>query len=461
MKKQLLLLCSNLCILSFNAQVCFNTGVNYPVGYIFGYTADPNAISSADYNGDGFLDLVTITQTPGGGGFLSVLLGNGNGTFSPASTSGAGKFNSIISADFNADGIQDLAATCNASGIMSVNWTLGNGIGGFGTWQSSSLGSAGPVSLVAVDINSDGKLDIATANQNSNNISILIGSGAGSFASAVYIAVSSGPVDITAADFNGDGKIDIATANYGSNNITRLLGNGSGGFGVAANFALNSQPTAIVSHDFNGDGKPDIATTNTYSSNISVLLGTGSTGNFSAVNNIALSFTPRSLTKADFNGDGKEDLATTNSVSNIAVLLGNGVGAFGPEILFPTPANGSSIAIAKDFNGDGKSDIVTMNSTFDDNVSILLNCFSPTNLTENSFTTNLSIYPNPAFSQLTVKSEITLGTITLTNLLGSVVYKENVKENETNIDVSKLTTGVYFVETILNEKRNVSKLVKE
>ncbi|HWY33325.1 MAG TPA: VCBS repeat-containing protein, partial [Nitrosopumilaceae archaeon] len=125
------------------------------------------------------------------------------------------------------------------------------------------------------------------------------------------------PFSVTSADFNGDGNIDLATANNNSNNVSVLLGTGTGIFGTATNFAVGTQPESVTSADFNGDGKKDLAVANYASKNVSVLLGTG-TGSFGAATNLTIGINtyPGSIISADFNGDGKVDLATANDTSN-------------------------------------------------------------------------------------------------------------------------------------------------
>ncbi len=94
--------------------------------------------------------------------------------------------------------------------------------------------------------------------------------------SANLTTVGATPMQLCKADFNADGKLDVAVANYGSNNVSVLLGSGTGTFAPAVNYATGTGPWAITSGDFNNDGKPDLAVTNFSSNNVSVLIGTGS-----------------------------------------------------------------------------------------------------------------------------------------------------------------------------------------
>ena len=207
-----------------------------------------------------------------------------------------------------------------------------------------------PYSVCSADFNGDGKADLAVANQGSNNVSILLGSGTGSFSNAINFSVGTTPYSVCSADFNGDGNTDLATTNLGSNNISVLLGTGTGSFGVATNFN-GGAGYSIISSDFNGDGFADLAT-----ENVSVLLGTG-TGSFGPVTNFTVSATPSSVTTADFNGDGKADLTTANATSlDLSVLLGTGNGSFGLANITGSCHILTSIT-SSDLNGDSKTDL--------------------------------------------------------------------------------------------------------
>jgi len=229
-----------------------------------------------------------------------------------------------------------------------------------------------PGSIISADFNSDGKMDMATTNANSNNVSIILGTGTGSFNLPVYFSVGNSPQGICVADFNEDGKIDLATANLGSNNVSVLLGNGLGSFGSPINHSTYNYTQSLCSSDFNSDGKVDIAVA-TYNppSSISVLFGDG-TGGFSSSVNLALGFMggAATITSADFNGDGKADLASVNGGTyQMSVLMGNGTGGFSSPVNYSASNTLSSI-IHADFNGDGKADLA---STLNNSAVIYMN----------------------------------------------------------------------------------------
>ena len=187
-----------------------------------------------------------------------------------------------------------------------------------------------PISVAIADVNGDGKPDLVTANSVSNDVSVLLGTGTGSFGSANNFTVGSNPQSVAIADMDGDGKLDLVTANAGSDNVSVLLGTGTGSFGAATNFTVGSYPRSVAIADVNGDGKPDLVIANVGSDNVSVLLNTYAAVTslpFQTATNFAAGPHSISVTVGDFNGDGKPDLAVANyGTNNVSVLLGNGAG---------------------------------------------------------------------------------------------------------------------------------------
>jgi hypothetical protein len=164
-----------------------------------------------------------------------------------------------------------------------------------------------PQAVVTADLNHDGRLDLITANAGSNNISVQIGNGGGTFQAAQPYAAGVGPAAVAVGDLNGDGKFDIVTANEGDSTVSVLLANGDGTFQAAKNHAVGSQPVSVAIGNFNG--KPDIVTANQGDNTVSLLPGNGG-GTFSAAQTVASFNEPAtSAAVGDFNGDGKLDLA--------------------------------------------------------------------------------------------------------------------------------------------------------
>src|SRR5262245_22119921 len=130
----------------------------------------------------------------------------------------------------------------------------------------------GPLSVAMGDFNGDGQQDLAVANNVSNNVSVLLGQGNGTFAGTGNYTVRDGPCSLAVGDFNGDGHQDLAVANRRSNNVSVLLGDGTGTFAGAVNYAAGVFPFSVVVGDFNGDGQSDLAVANFGNDNVSVLL---------------------------------------------------------------------------------------------------------------------------------------------------------------------------------------------
>jgi hypothetical protein len=331
----------------------FSAAVNYATG------TQPDSVAVGDLNGDGKADLAVANYGPN----VSVLLGNGDGTFQTAVQYAVGSSaDSVAVGDFNGDGRADLAV---ANGT-NVSVLLGNGDGTFQTAVDYAVGGS-TFSIVVGDFNGDGKADLAVANYGPN-VSVLLGNGDGTFRTGVN-NVGGYPFSIVVGDFNGDGRADLAVANFYGNNVSVLLGNGDGTFQTAVQYVVGTYPDSVAVGDFNGDGRADLAVTNEYGTNVSVLLGNGD-GTFQTAVNYAVGGYPFSIVVGDFNGDGKADLAVANYGNNVGVLLGNGDGTFQTAVQYAVGTHPDSVAVG-DFNRDGRADLAVANLN-SASVSILL-----------------------------------------------------------------------------------------
>lgn len=227
----------------------------------------------------------------------------------------------------------------------------------------------GPDSIVVADFNGDGILDIAIANRSSNDVSVLLGKGNGTFAPQVKYSAGAGtdPVGIAAADFNGDGKPDLVVADFGNHSVSVLINSGTGTFNAAVQYGVGNSPSAVAAADLNGDGIPDIAVTNSADDTVTVLINSG-TGTFTTGGTYSTDTTPSSVAIADFDGNGLNDLAITNQGGNdVTILLNQGSGVFAAAVNYcvvTTSGTCNSVAavspvsvVAIDLSGDSKPDL--------------------------------------------------------------------------------------------------------
>jgi uncharacterized membrane protein len=333
-----------------------NKSQSLPVG------SEPLSVVTADFNGDGIPDLAVTNSYAN---TITTLLGNGAGTFTSDATLQTGNGPSaIVAGDFNRDGHVDLAVTTadgNGSNTNGVNIFLGNGDGTFTPSSQSPLAGAQPSAMTVGDYNGDGLLDLAVVDYGSSTLTVLLGNGDGTFTPAnLSPQIGSYPNSIAQGDFNGDGIPDLAITNSNSQTVTILLGAGDGTFGSIGTFPTGSYPNSIAAGDLNGDGKLDLVIGNG-SNAVTILLGNGD-GTFTAATGPSIGTGNARIALADLNGDGKMDLITANYYnSNITVFLGNGDGTFASGITAPVGTTPVALAVG-DWNGDGIRDVVAVNS---------------------------------------------------------------------------------------------------
>jgi hypothetical protein len=278
--------------------------------FVFPAVATPFSVAAAALTTDLKIDLVTADVVGNG---VSVLFGNGDGTFQAPETFATGNFPVAVAvADVNGDG----------------------------TFQPPRSFATGrePLSLALGDVNGDGKADLIAANESDDTVSVLLGNGNGTFQDPLSPALGRAAGSVAVGDFNGDGIPDLVVTNYGSGSVGVLLGLGDGMFSNQVSYYAGGQPEAVVLADLTGDRDLDLVVADRGGHNVSVL-----------------------------NGDGIPDIVVTNYLGGgiyssydghtLTVLLGNGNGTFGHRQTIATGLLPSFVAAA-DVNGDGRLDLV-------------------------------------------------------------------------------------------------------
>jgi hypothetical protein len=230
----------------------------------------PRYLIGADIRGIGKLDLISANSGPFPDftGTLTVLTNDGAGHFGSNDVLNVdGSPNAVLAADVNGDGKLDLV--CANSGsfpdlVGTLNILTNNGLGKFifsetinvDTLDGSS-GDSGPISIVATDVNGDGKIDLITANSDDNAVTVFTNNGQGNFSLSCNVAAGNSPNFVTASDLNGSGKPDLIVVNFGDKTLTILTNAGAGVYGVSTNLGTGLFPECVRAADLTGDGKPD------------------------------------------------------------------------------------------------------------------------------------------------------------------------------------------------------------
>ncbi|NJR37853.1 MAG: hypothetical protein HC781_02185 [Leptolyngbyaceae cyanobacterium CSU_1_4] len=361
------------------------------------------------------------------------------------SESGGSSAVAMVAKDFNGDGKLDVAIAHGNSNQVSLQ--LGNGDGTFSSGKAFTVGNQ-PNAIAAGDLNGDGKSDLVIANFGETNVSILLNLGNGDFQrSSVTMGDKLQPYSVSLGDLDGDGNLDIITSNFYADSITVLLGKGKGEFRSPTSYAVGSPgvaPSATAIGDFNNDNQLDVVVSNfsTSGKNVSVLLGNGK-GAFESRLDLSTNGKPLSIQAADFNGDGNLDIVTPDFSTGLAtVWLGNGKGEFPARVQSTVGLEPSSLALG-DLDNDQKLDFVGVNSGAN-NAAVLLNqvnrvilrsTSNDTGEVDGSKETRAAIEVNLAKGQLTVKSSPqSNGTITgYTDVRGTSLNDRLIGSNERNI----------------------------
>src|SRR3990172_9493422 len=223
-------------------------------------------------------------------------------------------------------------------------------------------------------MDADGDLDLATANNWTSTVSVLLNSGDGTYVAPVSYPLYGRPHSVVAADFDADGDSDLAVTNFWSNTqvVSVLKNNGDGTYTSVVNYAVGSQPVSVFAADLDGDGDQDLAVANSgggFFGSVGVLTNNGN-GTFAPVVNYPLSGSPESVCAADLDGDGDRDLAVANyDNGTVSVLKNNGDGTFAAGVSY-SARRGAFHVTAADLDGDADQDLAVANR-FD--ISVLKN----------------------------------------------------------------------------------------
>jgi hypothetical protein len=423
----------------------FLTPVNYAV-------TDPVALAVADVNNDGKSDLIVANASTNS---VSVLLGNGNGTFHAAKTFAVGTDpQSVAVADFNGDGKSDIVTANDGLGNFSL--LLGNGDGTFQSAldfalpqvkdSSGQLVSQQALSLAIGDFNNDGKPDVAVTgvalwydngppyaiNYYAN---VFLNNGKDGFRSPTTTLINSQPAyslfvypfddagsTIALGDFNNDGRLDIAATagspSNGRSDVYLLSGSGNGNLKAGTWVDDVAGSASLAAGDLDGDGKLDLAVAGSGENDVHVLLDNGN-GTFQSPVTYPVGSTPIALVAADFNSDGKLDLTTANEAGDsVSVLFGHGNGTFLPRANFAAGSGPAAMAVG-DFNRDGFPDLAVVEAG-SNNAAVLLNAQNWSAL--NSVVMALPSTTTAGVAQnFTVRAVNSFG-LTVTNYMGTVQF---------------------------------------
>lgn len=342
------------------------------------------SVAAANFNGDANTDLAVANP---GDDNVTIMLGNGTGNFSEPATSpeGVGAFAiSVAAANLNGDANIDLAVANFNDDTVTI--MLGDGTGNFTATGTDEAAGSDPIAVAAANLDGDADVDLAVADGGADTVTILLNDGSGDFAAAASSPETAGddPRLVALANLDGDSDIDLATANRDSDNVTVLLNNGSADFAAAAGSpeSAGDGPNGIVAANLDGDADVDLATANRFSGDVSVMLNNGS-GDFAAAASSPemAGDNSRTIVAADLGGDGSIDLATGNAgagiVDNVSILLNNGSGDFAAAPSSPETVGDEPFSIAAaNLGGNASTDLAVANSD-SDNVTILLNDPAP------------------------------------------------------------------------------------
>lgn len=285
---------------------------------------NPTTVTPTDVNQDGLTDLLTTNI---GSNTLSILLGNGDGTFrEQVQLNTCKEPRSLALGMFNLDTYPDVVLACSGGDEVAV--LFGRADGKFEEGPRYPVHRT-PIAIASGDLNGDQAQDLVVALRN-DKIKVFLGTGTGEFIHGAQYEYGDTPTSVGLADLNGDGKIDLAVTNGGpmSNAVSIWMGNGDGTFRQPADYRTGKRPLGVSFADFNNDRTSDLLVINGERDSFTTFLGNGK-GTFLPGHDSGADAGPNFGLARDFNGDNRTDVAIVNLQSNdLSILFGRGDGTF-------------------------------------------------------------------------------------------------------------------------------------
>jgi hypothetical protein len=241
----------------------------------------------------------------------------------------------------------------------------------FDSWRVYPVGTE-PVASCFADFNGDGDIDIAVASKESEDVSILLNVGDGTFGETLSLWVAEEARAIDAADLDQDGDIDLAVGiTHEVASVAILINRGDGTFLLPSYFGIPGSCHSVCITDFNGDGHMDIAAAVPAHKDAIILFNYGD-GVFTDPLTVETGYEPRCVAASDFDHDGDMDLVSVDRIADdIHILKNTGNGRFDPGIIYPLELDPSFVYVV-DLNDDGNDDMI-VNMERSDSLAIFIN----------------------------------------------------------------------------------------